>query len=61
VQYLTTAEAAEVMRVSQASILRRINDGTLKAHNIAVPGGRIRWRITPEDLKAHVENVSSAA
>jgi excisionase family DNA binding protein len=50
---LSTSDAADRLGVSVNKILGWIHSRELRALNVAArPGGRPRWRISPEDLAA---------
>ncbi len=55
-QYLTLAEAAELMSVSVKTLRRRIADGTLPAYRC----GRRVIRIRVEDLEGALDLIPSA-
>lgn len=50
-QYLTAAEAAEVLRVEAIAVVRMCRAAKIPATN---PTGR-RWLIDPDDLAAFIE------
>jgi excisionase family DNA binding protein len=53
---LTPAEAGERIRASEAHLHRLIEDGELRAVDIAVPGSsRQKTRVRSDDLDAYIE------
>jgi excisionase family DNA binding protein len=53
---LTPAEAGERIRASETHIYRLIEDGELRAVDIAQPGSRRqKTRVRPDDLDAYIE------
>jgi len=49
---LSTQQAAEILNISRASVMRYINQGRLPAHQIAPPGGgNPYYRVKQEDLE----------
>lgn len=53
---LTPAEAGERIRASEAHVNRLIEDGDLRAVDIAVPGSsRQKIRVRSDDLDAYIE------
>lgn len=53
---LTPAEAGERIRASEAHVYRLIEDGELRAVDIAVPGSsRQKTRVRSDDLDAYIE------
>ena len=60
-QFLTPPGAAKYLGVSHQKILDWIDSGELRAVNVAARhGGRPRWRIAEEDLKAFMDRRSSS-
>jgi excisionase family DNA binding protein len=56
VALLTPAEAGERIRASEAHVYRLIEDGELRAVDIAVPGSsRQKTRVRSDDLDAYIE------
>lgn len=53
---LTPAEAGERIRASEAHVYRLIEDGELRAVDIATPGSsRQKTRLRSDDLDAYIE------
>lgn len=55
-EFLTVAEAAEILKVHPRTIKRAIDSGALRASEIAAG----KWRIRPADLEAWIEQRSNA-
>lgn len=51
----SVAEAAERIGVNRATVHRWVIAGRLPAFDIGAPGGRPRFRITEQDLRAFID------
>jgi excisionase family DNA binding protein len=52
----STAEAAELLGVTPAAVWRWIKAGYLPASNVGKPGGRVKLRISEDDLRRYIED-----
>lgn len=55
-ELLTVDQVAAAAQVNPRTVLRAIEGGTLRAHNVARPGARrATWRISPEEFAAWLD------
>lgn len=52
----STAEAADLLSVTPMTVYRWIKAGYLPASNVGKPGGRVKIRISEDDLRRYIED-----
>ena len=53
--YLTSQEAAEILRVTPATVMNMIKKGQLRGKKIGIGGISSPWRIPKEDVLEYAE------
>ncbi len=55
--YLTSQEAAEILRVTPATVMNMIKRGQLRGKKVGTGGVSSPWRIPKEDIIEYVESI----
>ncbi len=56
-EYLTSKEAAEILKVTPATVMNMIRRGQLRGKKVGTGGVSSPWRIPKEDITEYVESV----
>ena len=54
-EFLTTKEAAELLRVSAATISNMLRSGVIRGTKVGIGGKSSPWRIYKEDVMKYIE------
>jgi excisionase family DNA binding protein len=54
-EYLTSQEAAEILRVTPATVMNMIKRGQLRGRKVGIAGRSSPWRIYKEDVMKYIE------
>jgi len=54
-EFLTTKEAAELLRVSAATISNMLRSGIIRGTKVGIGGKSSPWRIYKEDVMRYIE------
>ena len=55
-EYLTSKEAAEILKVTPATVMNMIKRGQLRGKKVGTGGVSSPWRIPKEDIIEYVES-----
>ncbi len=56
-EYLTSREAAEILKVTPATVMNMIKRGQLRGKKVGTGGVSSPWRIPREDVIEYVESI----
>ena len=56
-EYLTSKEAAEILKVTPATVMNMIRRGQLRGKKVGTGGVSSPWRIPKEDITEYVESI----
>ncbi len=54
-EYLTSQEAAKILRVTPATVMNMIKRGQLRGRKVGIAGKSSPWRIYKEDVLRYIE------
>jgi excisionase family DNA binding protein len=57
IEFLTSKEVAEVLRVTPATVMNMIRRGQLRGKKVGAGGVSSPWRIPKEDVIEYVESI----
>ena len=55
-EYLTTQEAADILKVTPQTVMNMVRRGQLRGKKVGVGGISSPWRIVKEDVVGYVES-----
>lgn len=55
-EYLTTQEAADILKVTPQTVMNMVRRGQLRGKKVGVGGISSPWRIVKEDIVKYVES-----